>query len=67
MTREEWNSIKVGRCVFSNKYARRVLSVKNNCITLESIGKTKFGQKTTVYSPNDRSKFSLQIKTVKAL
>lgn len=59
MTFEEWSSLKVGDIIYSKAgKAREVLKFNNLCVTLKAIRRTKYGDKTTVYSKNDRQFFS---------
>jgi len=44
MTKEEWNMLKVGDYVqIKNSVPRQILKIKNDCITLLALKKTKYG------------------------
>jgi len=59
MTKEEWNSLEVGDYVRTNTpIPRRILNVKNGCITLRALRKTKYGDPNTFYASNDRRLFT---------
>ena len=59
MTREEWFALKVGDFVrTSTPIPRRILNVRNGCITLRALRKTKYGKPNAVYAKNDRHLFT---------
>ncbi len=59
MTKEEWFSLKVGEFVrTSTPIPRRILNIKNGCITLKALHKTKWNKPNTIYAKNDRRLFT---------
>lgn len=59
MTKEEWDSLKEGDFVrTSTPIARRILKVKNGCITLKALKKTLYNSPYAIYAKNDKRLFT---------
>ncbi|MDD5650900.1 MAG: hypothetical protein PHF86_10875 [Candidatus Nanoarchaeia archaeon] len=67
MTKEQWQSLKVGDFIYSKTGSKREIvkiSQKNgltDCVSLKILRHSKYNDKLTVYCANDRKHWQLKL------